>query len=99
MSAEQFETELAALVGRHSKLTSGQIVTSLERALDAAFVEAGEPEASKVRDAMSEALKAADQALTQFIAFEEDARYIMGNTNFEIVQRCRGQVRAAIRKA
>lgn len=41
-----------------------------------------------------EALRAADEALTQFAAFEEDARYIMGNTNFNIVQERRAQVRA-----
>lgn len=46
-----------------------------------------------------EALKAADEALAQFTAFEDDARHIMGNTNFAIVQQRREQVRAAIAKA
>lgn len=46
-----------------------------------------------------EALKAADEALAQFTAFEDDARYIMGNTNFAIVQQRREQVRAALAAA
>lgn len=45
-----------------------------------------------------EALKAADEALAQVTAFEDDARHIMGNTNFAIVQQRRNQVRAAIDK-
>lgn len=45
------------------------------------------------------ALKAADGALAQFTAFEEDARYIMGSTNFEIVKLRREQIRIALRKA
>lgn len=49
--------------------------------------------------ALLEALKAADEALTQFTAFESDARHIMGNTNFAIVQARREQVRAALAKA
>jgi hypothetical protein len=46
-----------------------------------------------------EALKAADEALAQFTAFEDDARYIMGNTNFEVVKQRRAQVKAALSKA
>lgn len=46
-----------------------------------------------------EALRAADEALAQVTAFEDDARYIMGNTNFEIVKLRRQEVRAAIAKA
>lgn len=46
-----------------------------------------------------EALEAADEALAQFTAFEDDARYIMGNTNFAIVQERRKQIRAALSKA
>lgn len=42
------------------------------------------------------ALKAADEALAQVTAFEDDARYIMGNTNFGIVQARRLQIKDAI---
>jgi hypothetical protein len=42
------------------------------------------------------ALEAADEALAQVTAFEADAREIMGNTNFAIVQQRREQVRAAL---
>jgi len=48
---------------------------------------------------MFAALDAADEALAQFTAFEADARAIMGNTNFNIVQLRRAEVRAAIAKA
>jgi len=48
---------------------------------------------------MLAALKSADHALTQFVAFELDAREIMGNTNFEIVKCERERARAAIAKA
>lgn len=48
------------------------------------------------RARMEKALRAADEALTQFAAFEDDARYIMGNTNFEIVQLRRTEVRQAL---
>lgn len=48
---------------------------------------------------MYEALKAADDALAQFTAFEYSAREIMGNTNFELVKLRREQVRAALAKA
>lgn len=55
-----------------------------------------EPDTGRgLREAL-EALKAADEALTQFAAFEDDARYIMGNTNFEIVKQRRTQVRQAL---
>jgi hypothetical protein len=46
-----------------------------------------------------EALDAADCALAQFTAFEEDARYIMGNTNYEIVKRCHERIKAILAKA
>jgi hypothetical protein len=53
--AEDFETELAALLERHSvRLTSEQIITGLERTLDEALVLAGDPEATKVRAALVE---------------------------------------------
>lgn len=42
------------------------------------------------------ALKAADIALANTTAFEEDARYIMGNTNFEITKHCRDEIRARL---
>lgn len=46
---DAFETELAALIERHARmLTSNQIITGLERALDEALVLAGEAEASKL---------------------------------------------------
>lgn len=45
------------------------------------------------------ALKAADEALAQVTAFEDDARYIMGNTNYEIVAMRRALVKAAIARA
>ncbi|WP_312126079.1 hypothetical protein [Brevundimonas sp.] len=48
---------------------------------------------------MYEALKAADAALASVTAFEDDARYIMGNTNFALVQQRRDQIRAALAKA
>lgn len=38
----------------------------------------------------------ADKALANVTAFESDARYIMGNTNFEIVQQWRDQARSFI---
>lgn len=46
-----------------------------------------------------ETLRAADEALAQVTAFEDDARYIMGNTNFAIVQQRREQIRAALARA
>lgn len=46
-----------------------------------------------------DALRAADEALVQFTAFESDARAIMGNTNFALVLLRQTQVRAAIAKA
>lgn len=46
-----------------------------------------------------EALKVAEKALAQITAFESDARYIMGNTNFEIVKLRRAQIQAALSKA
>jgi hypothetical protein len=49
-------------------------------------------------DELLEALRAADEALAQVTAFEEDARYIMGNTNFNIVKMRRAQVQTAIAK-
>lgn len=42
------------------------------------------------------ALDDADEALTQFTAFEEDCRAIMGNTNFAIVQERHRKIRAAL---
>lgn len=57
-TAATFETEMAALINRHAtKLTSDQIITTLERALDEALVIAGEPEATKVQRGMVEALQ------------------------------------------
>lgn len=43
-----------------------------------------------------EALRAADEALAMVTAFESDARYIMGNTNFTILQQRREQVKKAL---
>ena len=43
-----------------------------------------------------EALKAANEALALVTAFESDARYIMGNTNFTILQQRREQVKKAL---
>ena len=43
-----------------------------------------------------EALKQADVALANVTAFEDDARYIMGNTNFEITKHCRDEIRARL---
>jgi hypothetical protein len=55
---EAFETELAGLIERHGrKLTDNQIITGLERALDEALVVAGDPEASRVRRELVEALR------------------------------------------
>jgi len=48
---------------------------------------------------MLEALQAANEGLACTTAFEDDARYIMGNSNFEIVKARREQVRAVIAKA
>lgn len=48
------------------------------------------------RDALREGLAKANLALTQFVAFEEDARYIMGPTNFKIVQSCHADIRALL---
>jgi hypothetical protein len=48
---------------------------------------------------MLDALRAADEALAQITAFEDDARHIMGNTNFKIVKLRRQEVRDAIAKA
>lgn len=48
---------------------------------------------------MLDALQAANEALASITAFEDDARYIMGNTNFELVKLRREQVQAAIAKA
>ena len=41
-------------------------------------------------------LKLADSALACVTAFEDDARYIMGVTNFEIVRHARDQIRSAL---
>ena len=49
--------------------------------------------------ALLEALQAANEALASITAFEDDARYIMGNTNFELVKLRREQVKAAIQSA
>lgn len=46
-----------------------------------------------------DACRAADAALANVTAFEDDARAIMGNTNFAIVLERRAFVRAAIAKA
>lgn len=46
-----------------------------------------------------EALRVADGGLANVTAFEEDARYIMGNTNFVITREARNIVKAAIAKA
>lgn len=43
-----------------------------------------------------EALRAANEALALVTAFESDARYIMGNTNFAILQQRREQVKQAL---
>lgn len=43
-----------------------------------------------------EALKAADVALANVTAFEDDARYIMGNTNFEITRHCRDEIKSRL---
>lgn len=43
-----------------------------------------------------ESLKQADVALANVTAFEDDARYIMGNTNFEITKHCRDEIRARL---
>jgi len=48
------------------------------------------------RAALLEALTEADSALANVTAFEGDARYIMGNTNFAIVEAARNKARAAI---
>ena len=49
----RFETELADLINRYAhNLTSDQVITVLERALDEALVMAGETEASTVRLAL-----------------------------------------------
>ncbi|CAB4188103.1 hypothetical protein UFOVP1166_51 [uncultured Caudovirales phage] len=49
----RFETELADLINRYAhNLTSDQVITVLERALDEALVIAGETEASTVRLAL-----------------------------------------------
>lgn len=42
------------------------------------------------------ALREADEALTQFVAFEDDCRYIMGNTNYFLMKACYTKVRAAL---
>lgn len=46
-----------------------------------------------------EALRAADEALAMVAAFESDARYIMGNTNFELFMERRKAIKAALAKA
>lgn len=57
-TCEIFESELAALIEHHGKkLTDNQIITGLERALDEALVLAGDPEATKVRRELIEALR------------------------------------------
>lgn len=55
----------------------------------------GEPVADKL-DVAVKALEAADDALAQVTAFEQDAREIMGNTNFEICKKRRDEVRQAL---
>ena len=67
----------------------GRFLTLVERMAALALLQ---------RDMLA-ALKAADEALAQFTAFEDDARYIMGNTNFAIVKERREQVKALIAKA
>jgi hypothetical protein len=53
----RFEMDLAALINRYgTTLTSDQVITTLERALDEALVIAGEPEASAVSLALLAAL-------------------------------------------
>lgn len=50
----------------------------------------------KSSDMDKAALKAADIALANTTAFEDDARYIMGNTNFEITKHCHNEIRARL---
>ena len=60
-----------------------------------AALEAPAPQAQPDARAV-EALKAANEALALVTAFESDARYIMGNTNFTILQQRREQVKKAL---
>lgn len=55
-------------------------------------------EAANEIERLREALELADGALALVTAFEDDARYIMGNTNFTICRLRREQVRAALPK-
>jgi hypothetical protein len=57
-ATKRFENELTGLIERHgSGLTDNQVITVLERALDEAFVIAGDIEPSKKREEMIAALK------------------------------------------
>lgn len=53
-------------------------------------------ERRKENEKLRAALQKADNALTQFVAFEDDCRAIMGNTNFRILKACQTEVRAAL---
>ena len=50
------------------------------------------------RDEAVAKVKLADAALANVTAFEDDARYIMGNTNFEITKHARDEARAFLAK-
>ncbi|MBP7704154.1 MAG: hypothetical protein KA105_02575 [Caulobacter sp.] len=64
-----------------------------------ADLEAHALKAERLRYELVRALAAADKALAQVTAFEDDARYIMGHTNFNIVVDRHKQVRAGLSKA
>lgn len=58
MNPQQFEIDLAGLVEGYARdLTSNQIITGLEHALDEALVLAGDPEASRVRAELTASLR------------------------------------------
>lgn len=63
----------------------------MEPLYDSSLLSRAQAAEAKLGEAVK-ALTAADEALAQFTAFEADAREIMGNTNFAIVQQRREQV-------
>lgn len=85
--------------GANSHFFDGRILDQDDECL--AFVDIHHPMSAIFAAApdLFEALRAADAALASVTAFESDARYIMGNTNFALVQQCRDQARAALSKA
>lgn len=87
---------MACIAGENANVTKDEAKRIWSAMLRAAPLAPATPEpvSAPANGEVVEALKAANEALTQFTAFELDAREIMGNTNFEIVKLRQKQIRA-----